>query len=880
MRKSFLLLACLALVLALTPGVATAVTAGQPLTFHELTPCALFDTRPSQGGTGIMAAGESRTFHVVGSTSDFAAQGGVKGGCGIPGFSGRQPQVQMVYLNLVAIDPVQGGNLKVWATTDPEPQGGVVNYQKLNPNFNNSNAIVVGVRQDAEGNDITVKANVGSVHVRGVALGYLTTGSNSFWALGGNSGTDPSSQFVGTTDNKALNFKVNDARALRLEPAEVPNVVGGASVNAIAGVNVIGATIGGGGCPASLCDPGGPNQATSSFGTVGGGYKNTADFSATVGGGFDNSATNAYGAVGGGSGNTASGERATVGGGLNNTASGSSAAVGGGEANTASGTAATVPGGAGNSASGLASFAAGLQAGANHNGAFVWADATGGNFASTAANEFAVRAGGGVRLVVGANTCQLSPSGAWTGSCASSTAQQAWLLAGNSGTNSNTDFLGTTDNTALNLRVNNERALRLEPHATSPNVIGGFSGNSVTAGVLGAVIGGGGASGQLNRVTDDYGAVHGGRANRAGNDGGTTSDRSFATVGGGLSNTASGSQSTVGGGVSNTASGSSSTVGGGLNNSASANGAGVAGGSFNLAGGSLSAVGGGQSNTASGSNATIGGGQGNVASGLNAAVPGGESNTAQGIGSLAAGRRAKANHDGSFVWGDNQNAEVTSDRANQFKIRAGGGMSVIAQAGGATPAALWVESTTDGRVLYATNSGTAPTAFIHNGGTGPLINAVGATGQPVFRVDNDGTVWAKAFAVWSDRARKAAFEGVDPARILAGVSDLPIRTWAYAGDDPTVRHLGPTAQDFHAAFGLGDDDTTITTVDADGVALAAIQGLNEKLDAEIGARREVAPGLSGSRGLPTTAWLGLAAAIGMLGLGLGRRWERRTAAGF
>jgi len=44
-----------------------------------------------------------------------------------------------------------------------------------------------------------------------------------------------------------------------------------------------------------------------------------------------------------------------------------------------------------------------------------------------------------------------------------------------------------------------------------------------------------------------------------------------------------------------------------------------------------------------------------------------------------------------------------------------------------------------------------------------------------------------------------------------------------------VRHLGPVAQDFRAAFGLGRNDTTITTVDADGVALAAIQGLNQKL---------------------------------------------------
>jgi hypothetical protein len=54
---------------------------------------------------------------------------------------------------------------------------------------------------------------------------------------------------------------------------------------------------------------------------------------------------------------------------------------------------------------------------------------------------------------------------------------------------------------------------------------------------------------------------------------------------------------------------------------------------------------------------------------------------------------------------------------------------------------------------------------------------------------------------------------------------MPIRTWAYRSEDSTVRHIGPTAQDFRAAFGLGDGDKAIATVDADGVSLAAIQTL-------------------------------------------------------
>ena len=77
-----------------------------------------------------------------------------------------------------------------------------------------------------------------------------------------------------------------------------------------------------------------------------------------------------------------------------------------------------------------------------------------------------------------------------------------WSLTGNAGTTPGTHFLGTTDEVSLTLAVNGAAALRLEPNATSPNVIGGYSGNTVTSGVVGATIGGGGASGSANNVTD------------------------------------------------------------------------------------------------------------------------------------------------------------------------------------------------------------------------------------------------------------------------------------------------------------------------------------------------------------------------------------------
>lgn len=65
---------------------------------------------------------------------------------------------------------------------------------------------------------------------------------------------------------------------------------------------------------------------------------------------------------------------------------------------------------------------------------------------------------------------------------------------------------------------------------------------------------------------------------------------------------------------------------------------------------------------------------------------------------------------------------------------------------------------------------------------------------------------------------------------------MPLFSWNYEGADPALRMLGPTAQDFHAAFGLGGADKTIASGNRDGVALAAIQGLNAKLEVKLAVR--------------------------------------------
>ena len=80
---------------------------------------------------------------------------------------------------------------------------------------------------------------------------------------------------------------------------------------------------------------------------------------------------------------------------------------------------------------------------------------------------------------------------------------------------------------------------------------------------------------------------------------------------------------------------------------------------------------------------------------------------------------------------------------------------------------------------------------------------------------SDTGVWTNN----SDAARKTDFESVEARDILTRVTSMPIKTWRYDIDDPATRHIGPMAQDFRAAFGLGTDDKHIGTVDADGVAL-------------------------------------------------------------
>ncbi len=294
-----------------------------------------------------------------------------------------------------------------------------------------------------------------------------------------------------------------------------------------------------------------------------------------------------------------------------------------------------------------------------------------------------------------------------------------------------------------------------------------------------------------NRALDAYATIGGGGSNRAGSDDGNPDTDPYATVGGGAGNTASGAGATVGGGEANVASGWRSTIGGGDSNSASIDFAAVGGGFSNIASGGYAVVAGGNVNQAGGSSSTVGGGQLNVASGPGATVPGGESNTAAGLDSYAAGRRAKANYSGCFVWGDSTNSDVACNTSN-----------------------MWVARTSGGAVFWS-NSGMSTGVYLQPGAGS----------------------WTSA----SDRALKENVESVDTQALLERLAGVPVTTWSYKSQDDSIRHIGPMAQDFYAAFGVGEDDKHISTVDADGVALAAIQGLhaeNQALKAQVAALEE------------------------------------------
>jgi len=276
-------------------------------------------------------------------------------------------------------------------------------------------------------------------------------------------------------------------------------------------------------------------------------------------------------------------------------------------------------------------------------------------------------------------------------------------------------------------------------------------------------------------------------------------------VGAGVGNTISSSQnagdSFIAGGYNGTITGGSngSFIGGGESNDLNVTGVGngfaaIGAGQYNVVNGSMAFIGAGQYNVVAGANGFVGGGQANKVPGAwgvvgggygnqaaeIATVPGGKYNLATGEGSFAAGIGSTAGYAGDFVWSDFASGATAlkGTAANQFLARASGGVTFYSSAN------------LKSGVKLAAGSGT----------------------------------WASL----SDRNAKSAIVPVSDDDILAKVSTLPISEWSYT-TERGVRHVGPMAQDFYAAFNVGEDDRHITSIDEDGVALAAIKALHAEV---------------------------------------------------
>jgi hypothetical protein len=379
------------------------------------------------------------------------------------------------------------------------------------------------------------------------------------------------------------------------------------------------------------------------------------------------------------------------------------------------------------------------------------------------------------------------------------TAADFWQLGGNDV--SPGDVLGSTNNRAVVFVVNGFTALRLEPNSmVEPNLVGG-NGNSIAAGVYGSIIGNGFANTIQSNVTEAV--IAGGQFNTinpgssstiigSGNNNTIQTNVSeSAIVGGGANSINNSGDAFIGGGFQNSLLGGNtfSSIVGGYQNAllTSANYAAICGGRNNTNAASTATIAGGQNNTAQAAadNSFIGAGLQNITTGQFGMIPGGFANSAASQ-CFAAGRRAKAINSGCFVWADSTDADFATTAINQVRMRANGGY-----------------------FLYSDSGATLGATLAHN---------------------------ATSWGMLCDRNAKKNFAPVDSRQILDKLAGMPLQWWNYKAEaDDSTPHLGPMAQDFKAAFYPGRDDKIITTLEFDGVELAAIQGLNQKVEA--GSRR-------------------------------------------
>lgn len=373
--------------------------------------------------------------------------------------------------------------------------------------------------------------------------------------------------------------------------------------------------------------------------------------------------------------------------------------------------------------------------------------------------------------------------------------------------------LGTTDNQPMQFVANGVTALRLLPHPLSPSVVAGHPVNAVTAGVGAATVAGGGstysgfplpsdqATGIIctrncsNTVTDHGGTIGGGVDNLAGNNNEFLADAPYATVAGGMHNSAGAQGSTVGGGFTNSADGLYSVVAGG------------------------------GSNLAPGHRSVVAGGEFNQANGEGSFVAGGESNQANGANSFAAGRSARADHVGSFVWGQSTAGPMHQAFASatdyEFAVKAQGGFRVVTQMVQATGAPFDQAGTfrllPSGRLELpaftgAIYRGTQP--FLLASSTGNLFAGLSAGNETNSGAGNNTGVGGGSLQALSTGYENAALGQAALAGNTTGAGNSGVGYRALAANSANFNNTAVGAQALANATGGGN------------TALGAFAGLN------------------------------------------------------
>lgn len=746
-------------------------------------------------------------------------------------------------------------------------------------------------------------------------------GPNAFWKLSGNSNILDGFNYIGTSDSNSLELRVNNYRALRIDPDPrgffAPNIVGGYGGNSAQQPGSGGNAIVGGGAP------GIPNiiQTNSAGNFIGAGSGNgigTSILDTVIAGGYGNTALSSDSVISGGSGNNiqTNASYSIIAGGTGNSVSPNAvySVIGGGQNNFVNTSWGVIAGGYFNTNNSLVGFIG--------SGDYNIAN---GNYSAIGGGVYN-EAGGVGSFIGGGGYDGFNPLGNRADANASA------IAGGNGNTISNN---------------------------ADGSFIGAGQKNNIGLGAYDSVISGG----VQNTIGNNsfYSILNGGSYNLI------RSNAAYSIIGGGTRNTNFASEGIIGGGEQNFIGDSSfdAVIAGGVANKIGTNAfyATISGGSGNIMGDNATY-------------STIGGGYANTVSNIYSVIPGGYGNTVLGSYSFAAGRQAKATNFGTFVWADSQGLDFNSTAPNQFLIRAAGGVglnknnpataldvvgtvtayafnatglgfsgpgasltglnasqlttgtlpssalsgtysSVVAlnnpgnsySGSGASLVSLNGSQVTSGTVadarlstnvallnrspqtftgqnnfsgnitltdptktitfpatsganapmitMFASGSANADRMVIAHsssfltwglqyqdltdkfnflsGGTAILTVDLGgghvgvrnSSPSDLFNVVDahcDGNTWINS----SDRNLKENFTAIDPEQILCKVLALPVTEWNYK--NKTARHLGPVAQDFSAQFNLGADDKSIATIDESGVALAAIQGLNKKLE--------------------------------------------------